>query len=74
MGKVDYKKITLEFMMDYIQKNAKEDKEWFKSIALDEEGKYNHLIAKRQFAERYMPDIIPKAKVTQKKSDLLKNW
>ena len=41
---------------------------------MDEDGKYNHLKAKREFCERYMPDIIPVAKTSKKKSDLLKNW
>ena len=72
--KWEYKKITLEDMMAYIEKNAKNDKAWFKSVAMDEDGKYNHLKAKREFCERYMPEIIPVAKTSKKKSDLLKNW
>lgn len=68
----DYKKLTLAEMMDYISDNAPEDKAWFKSIALNEEGKYQHLVAKREFCKRYMPEIIPVPK--PKKSDILADW
>lgn len=70
----NYKQITLEDMMKYIETNAPKDKEWFKSIALSEEGKYLHLTAKKAFCEKYMPEIIPQKKETTKKSDLLLNW
>ena len=74
MDKVEYKKITFEFMTDYILKNASNDKHWFKSVAIDENGNYNHLVAKKAFCERYMPNVIPKAKPRVKKSDILKDW
>lgn len=32
--KYDYKKITLEDMKNYIEQNAPQDKEWFKSVAI----------------------------------------
>ena len=57
-----YKKITLNDMMKYIQENAPADKDWFKKVALDEEGNYQHLIAVREFCGRYMPELLPVAK------------
>ena len=70
----EYKKITLEMMMNYIIANAPEDKEWFKSVALID-GKYRHLEARKAFCEKYMPDIIPVAKKKEPlKSELLLNW
>lgn len=62
-GKWEYKKITLDKMMDFIAEKHPEDKKWFKSIALNEAGKYQHLHAVREFCKRYMPDIIPDHKV-----------
>ena len=75
MEKVDFKKITAQYMKEYIEKNAPEDKAWFKSIAFDSNNKYQHLIAKRKFAEKYMPEIIPIAKPKEpKKSEMFKDW
>ena len=39
MEKVDFKKITLEFMKQYIEENAPEDKAWFKEVAFEERKK-----------------------------------
>lgn len=72
--KYDYKRLTFEQMVDYIEKEAPKDKSWFKEQAINKDGKYEHLIAKKAFAERYMPEIIPQAKVKVKKSDILKDW
>lgn len=73
--KFDYKKITAQDIFDYISENAPEDKKWFKSVAYDENGKYQHLVAKKAFAERYMPEIIPVAKEKKTNaSDLFKDW
>lgn len=73
--KINYKKIGFDYMVDYIKANAPEDKAWFKSIAFDETGKYQHLIAKKEFCQRYMPEIIPVAKPkAPKKSDAIKDW
>ncbi len=73
--KWEFKKITLEMMMDYIETNAPEDKEWFKSVAIDKNGNYQHLIAVRAFCNRYMKDIIPEKKEkAPNKSEKLKNW
>jgi hypothetical protein len=71
----DYKKITFEDMISYIEsiKNADEREEakaWFKSIAVVD-GKYKHLTAKKAFCRKYVPDIVPVAK---KKVDILKDW
>lgn len=72
--KWDYKKITFSDMKEYIEKNAAKDKEWFKSVAIDKDGTYQHLIAKKAFCERYMPDIIPVKKAKKNKADILANW
>ena len=64
------KKITLEYMMDYISQNHPGDKEWFKSVAL-KDGKYrNHLEVVSAFCKKY-PEF-----QTHKKSnaDILANW
>lgn len=69
-----YNEMKLEYMMKYIEDNAPNDKEWFKSVAIDSQGKYQHLIAKRAFCEKFMPDKLPTKKEKVNKSDLLKNW
>lgn len=74
----NYKTLSFKEMVEYIEKNAPQDKKWFKSIAydvvkdkdgnivLDKNGKdklkYSHLRAKREFCKKYMPEIIPVAK------------
>ena len=76
----DSKKITLDEMMDYIEKNYPNDKSWFKEVAFqDKDGnkvdKYNHLNAVRQFCKKYAPELLPKA--AEKKpapTERLKNW
>lgn len=73
-GTWEYKKITLDDMMDYIEKNHPEDKKWFKGIALSEAGKYQHLPAVRAFCEKYMPEIIPEHKEVLTGADKLKDW
>ena len=87
----DYKTLSFKEMAEYIEKNKPQDKAWFKSVAfdvvkdregnivLDKDGKdklkYSHLRAKREFCERYMPEIIPTAKEKkQNVSDILKDW
>ena len=75
----NYKKITFEDMVEYIEKNAPKDKAWFKETAMvvDKKGnyRYNHLKAKKAFCERYMPEIIPQKKEAKpNKSDILKDW
>ena len=63
----EYKKITLDEMMDYIEANYPEDKAWFKKVAFqDKDGnaikKYNHLVAVREFCTKYAPELLPVAK------------
>lgn len=63
----NFKKITLDEMCDFIEKNYPDDKAWFKKVAYeDKEGKpvekYNHLNAVRQFCEKYAPELLPKKK------------
>ena len=69
-----FNEMTFDYMKEYIEKNAPKDKEWFKSVAIDSKGKYQHLLAKRAFCEKYMPDKIPQRKVRVNKSDALSNW
>lgn len=71
----DYKKITFEDMVSYIESIADADeretaKAWFKSIAVVD-GKYKHLTAKKAFCRKYVPTIVPVAK---KKVDILNDW
>lgn len=71
----DYKKITFEDMVSYIESIADADerkkaKDWFKSIAVVD-GKYKHLTAKKAFCRKYVPTIVPVAK---KKVDILNDW
>lgn len=74
----EFKKITLEDMMKYIEDNAPADKAEFKNNAFTErKGKlvYNHMKAVRYFANKYMPEIIPvKKPAKEKASDKLKDW
>ena len=71
----DYKHITLADMKSYIEENAPQDKAWFKSVAFNAKGKYQHLSAVSEFCKRYMPEIIPKAKPKEpNKSKFLEDW
>lgn len=71
----EFKKITLADMMSYIEDEHIEDKEWFKSVSLDADGKYNHLRAVRAFCSRYCPELVPaKKNPAPRKSDMLKDW
>lgn len=86
--KYNYKTLSFEQMADYIETNVPQDKAWFKQIAIgkravkDKEGNviktieaYSHLKAKRAFAERYMPEILPVAKPkAEKVTSRLENW
>lgn len=85
---LEYNSLKLEQMKEYIEKNAPQDKAWFKKIAIserkikDKDGNviktikaYNHLTARRKFCERYMPDLLPVAKPKKEnKSQFLENW
>lgn len=74
---INYKKATFQFMVDYINECKWEDREWFKSVALDEEGNYHHLKAKKEFFKRYFPEYLPKKKDDKKPvnaKEYLKNW
>lgn len=76
----NYKRITLEGMLEYMDANVSdkdkpEIKKWFKNVAFDEAGKYQHLVAKQAFVEKFMPEILPKKKPPkQNKSERLKTW
>lgn len=81
-NKYNFNTLTLEQMVEYIEKNAPKDKAWFKEVShIDKETRtgtkkvYSHLKAKREFCKKYMPEIIPVAKPpTPKASDLMKDW
>ena len=80
--KWEFKKITLDDMIEYIETNSPQDKAWFKNMALNLDGKgtgvvgrYNHLRAVRGFCKEYMPDILPQKKPKKpNKSEMLLNW
>ena len=66
----DFKSITLEGMIDFIKKNAPQDKEWFQKEAVNSDGVYNHIHAKTEFFNRYYPGYADK----KTKADILKEW
>ena len=75
----NYKKITLDKMMDFIEVNYPDDKGWFKQVAFqDKDGntleKYNHLNAVKQFCKRYAPELYPSAKAKVTPTKRLENW
>lgn len=72
MKKNDVKQLTAKQMKEYITKNAPEDKEWFKSVAFDEDGNYKHFEAKAAFIDRYFPEF--KAQPKEKAGDIFKDW
>lgn len=75
-----FKKITLDEMCDFIEKNYPDKKAWFKTVAFtDKDGnpvaKYNHLNAVREFCKEFAPELLPVAK--EKKAPAtkrLENW
>ena len=64
--------LTFEAMTEYIVNNHPEDKAWFKSVAIID-GKYQHLTARKEFVNKYRPDLAPTGKKPTK-ADLLKDW
>lgn len=83
----NYKTLTFEEMKEYIEKNAPQDKAWFKGVAFgnrvikDNDGNakktinvYSHLKAKKAFCERYMPEIVPVAKEKTSVTKILEDW
>lgn len=77
---ISFKQITFDFMVNYInnmdcdEETLKQRKAEFKSVALDENGKYNHIKTVRYFCGKYMPDLLPKKKEKTTKSEILKDW
>lgn len=75
-----FKKITLEMMCDFIEKNDPDSKTWFKSVCYQNKNgepvkKYNHLNATRKFCEKYAPELIPVAKEKKEPATKrLENW
>lgn len=75
---IEFKKITLDVMCDYIEKNHPEEKEWFKKVCYqnkkgEPQEKYNHLNAVRKFCEKYFelpPAAEPKVPATKR----FENW
>lgn len=74
VSSITYKQINAQFMYDYICNNAPDKKKWFKEVAFDENGKYQHIKAKKAFCEEFMPEMLPKKKEEKKASDLFKDW
>lgn len=73
------KDLTPEVMMAYIEKEAPDFKDEFKSVALKENKhgviRYNSAAARHAFCKKFMPELLPPKK--EKKptaTDLLKNW
>lgn len=75
-----FKKITLEEMADFIEKNYPDDKKWFLGVAYSDKNgnktaKYNHLNAVREFCKRYAPALLPEKKEPQEpKTNRILNW
>ena len=82
MEKLNFRTMKLEDMMSYIEKNAPQDKDWFKGVAIEtKETKkgvkksYNHFTAREEFCRRYMPEIIPVGKPkAPSKAEILEIW
>lgn len=80
-SKLTKKKITLEFMMSYIEEKAPQDKEWFKDVAFknkygEQQTTYQHLNAVNEFCNhfkefKYLNEKKPKE---PNKSEKLMNW
>lgn len=70
-----FNKIKVDDILDFMKDKSAEEKKAFKKAAFDEDGKYQHIIAKRYFCEKYFPDLVPVKKEEQpKKSDVFKDW
>ena len=81
---LNYDKMSVEDMKEYIENNCPNEKEWFKKVGftekLNKKGEMEkvyigHFKVRKIFCEKFMPEIIPVAKPKeQKKSDILLNW
>ena len=77
-----YRKLTIEYMIRYIDENVPNDKEWFKSVALvdrtDKNGNTKKVCdmfrAKKAFCERYMPELLPKHTGKVSATEMLLKW
>lgn len=69
----NYKSITLDDMVNYLNEKTKDEKHAFKEQAMPN-GKYNHLKARKYFYETYFPEYIPKAEHTPLKSLIIADW
>ncbi len=79
MSLENYKDITLEDMMAYIEENEPEYKEAFKEAALTEykptaSKRYNYHKAKKAFCEHFMPELLPTKSKKLTKTEILMNW
>ena len=75
----DFKKITFDEMVDFIEANYPDDKAWFKQVCYQNKKgeaveKYNHLNAKMKFCEKYAPNLIPKAKEKKLVTSRIADW
>lgn len=75
----DFKTITFDDMVEYIEKEAPSFKKEFKEAALVENKhgvvRYNHIKAKYAFCKKFFPDLIPQKKPkAPNKTDILNEW
>lgn len=74
----NFKEITLEDMMNYIDEYAPDFKEEFKEAALinlkDGTKRYNAAKAKKAFCIKFMPELLPKTSKPISKTEMLLNW
>lgn len=81
---LNYDKMSVKDMKEYIENNCPNEKEWFKKVAftekLNKKGEMEqvyigHFKLRKIFCTKFMPEIIPVAKVKKEKmSDLIKYW
>ena len=72
MANFTYRTITFADMKAHIEKNAPNDKEWFKSVAIVN-GVSNRAAAVREFQNRYkLPELMTKKK--ESVTALVANW
>lgn len=78
MSLENYKTITLEDMMNYIDEYAPEYKQEFKEAAIIElktgEKRYNYMRAKRAFCQKFMPQLLPQSSHKPTKTEIIMNW
>ena len=70
-----FNKIKVADIHEYMKDKSAEEKKAFKEVAFDENGKYQHIKAKRYFCEKYFPKLVPvKKDKAPNKADIFKDW